>query len=87
MTNNVQRFKLTVSHKVDVADSTFASLYWSDVTAPPFKSTYAGKRKEISAFNTMSSSQNEGNLPDANVCSKFETKCHNRLRTAKSLSK
>ena len=64
-----------VSHKADVADSTFASLYWSDVAAPPSRSMYASKRKEISAFNTVSSSLDEGKLPDANVCSKFELKC------------
>ena len=32
-------------------------------------------KEEISAFNTVSSSQDEGKLPDANVCSKFELKC------------
>ena len=63
-----------VSHNADVADSTFASLHWSDATTPPSRSTYASKRKKISAFNTVSSSRDEGKLPDANVCSKFELK-------------
>ena len=63
-----------VSHKVDVAYSTFASLYWSDASTPLSRSMYASKRKEISAFNTVFSPQDEDKLPDANICSKFELK-------------